>query len=364
MTFDESDGSGHILIDQCKRGSLKMQSRRIRGRCITAACLLTALTTRGVSADTARPEEVSLLGVRLMANFSDVMRKFGQPNEIQVGEPTVSGTGQTVGAGPRMGGMMGGPGGMMGGPGMMMRGGGGSMPGPMMRSGGSSMPGIMMGGSGSSFPGGGMPGGMMGSGGGSSFPGGGMSGYQGMAGRGLPGMGGRQGGPGGSGGFPGMSVATGGAGESTETTWWYNFPQKGLHYSFLFNKEGHVIQIQAYGEKPDAKIVAPRTARGITLGSDLGAVIRKYGWSNDGETTGDYVLMRYGKRDRIAFQTIHNKVLGIVLGRVNPQTTYIGNASYSGMGGPGGYRGMGMGAGYPGGAGRFPGGNSGGGSSE
>jgi hypothetical protein len=198
-------------------------------------------------------------------------------------------------------------------------------------------------------------------------------GIPGMAGKGggLPGLGGPPMGypgmGGSSGGYPGMGGAAGAAGANTaedsgETTWWYHFPHEGLHYSFLFNKEGKVIQIQAYGQKPASKIVAPRSAQGITLGTDFGQVISKYGWSNDGEHSGDYVVMRYsqedryGRKDRIAFQSRHNKVLGIVLGVVNKEAEAAMKAMTAGYpGGPGGYPGMGgpgMGTrGYPGGPG-------------
>src|SRR5580704_18132260 len=85
--------------------------------------------------------------------------------------------------------------------------------------------------------------------------------------------------------------------------------------------------------EPAPKIVAPRSAQGITLGSDFGQVIRRYGWSNDGENSGNYVVMRYGKQDRIAFQSRNNKVLGIVLGRVRPEPPIVGNGLMMGGGG-------------------------------
>jgi hypothetical protein len=314
--------------------SLTMQIRITRARGIAAVGLLTAMASFGALAqtpDTVRPE-TSLLGVHLLATYNDVLSKFGQPNEIQVGDPTVSGQGQlpansgaSSGTGfPGMGGKGGGMPGMM--PGGML-GKGGGMPG---------MPGMMPGGM-SGGRGGGMAGGPPG-----MMPGGMMPGK----GIGLPGMGGPAGS---SGGYPGMGGGSAGGNntveDSGETTWWYHFPHQGLHYSFLFNKEGRVIQIQAYGQQPAPKIAAPRSAQGITLGSDFGLVIRKYGWSNDGEHSGDYVVMRYGKLDRIAFQSRHNRVLGIVLGRVSPETARPATVGLTG--------------GYPGGSGT-PGGNPGG----
>jgi hypothetical protein len=147
---------------------------------------------------------------------------------------------------------------------------------------------------------------------------GGLPGFQG-SGPNLPGV------PGSGGGFPGMGgfgMNMGGANNQAvvgnETTWWYHFPKQGLHYSFLFNRQGHVIQIQAYGYKAVSNLPAARTAEGITLGASLGDVIRRYGWSSDGEHTGDYVVLRYGAPDQLAFQSRHNQIIGIVLGLVKP----------------------------------------------
>jgi hypothetical protein len=103
------------------------------------------------------------------------------------------------------------------------------------------------------------------------------------------------------------------------TTWWYNFPKLGIHYSFLFNKQGRVIQIQAYGDKPQPHMVNPRTAEGITFGSSLGTVVQRYGWSNSGTNNGTYVQLEYGLHNRIAFQLSDNHVVGIVLGVVETQ---------------------------------------------
>lgn len=136
---------------------------------------------------------------------------------------------------------------------------------------------------------------------------GGVGGLPGMGMSGMPGYG------------PGGLTAANGAQQGVpgvETTWWYHYPKDGLHYSFLFDRKGRVIQIQAYGYKPSAKVTAPRTAEGITLGTPLGQVIRRYGWSNDGDNAGDYIVLRYGAPDQIAFQSRHNQVVGIVLGLV------------------------------------------------
>lgn len=155
---------------------------------------------------------------------------------------------------------------------------------------------------------------------------GGMPGYPGMPGAamGRPGMPGMPGalpgfpGAGGAGmlpGYPGANLNNtpqyGPEEQTQETTWWYHYPQKGLHYAFLFNNDGRVIQIQEYGWKGGGK-----TTEGVGLGSGLGQVIRQYGWSNDGDRTGDNLTLIYGGRDRLAIQLLRHRVAGITLGLV------------------------------------------------
>ena len=291
-----------------------------------------SVTTSAVLAQspTKRPE-VGLLGVPLLSTFRTVLNKFGQPTVIQPGTPSASalpaaptsqtGNNQRGGGLPGLPGM---PGGMMGAPGMMGPGGpgmggyGNSMPG--MPGGMTGAPGMMgpggpgMGGYGNSMPG--MPGGMMGA------PGMMGPGGPGMGGLSRPGIGGRRGAGGPGMGFPGGG-GMGGMMNSEEapnlTTWWYNFPKLGIHYSFLFNKQGRVIQIQAYGDKPQPHMVNPKTAEGITFGSSLGTVVQRYGWSNSGTNNGSYVQLEYGLHNRIAFQLSDNHVVGIVLGVVETQ---------------------------------------------
>jgi len=297
----------------------------MRGVATTGALLL--LASGGVLASPGTPApENSLMGVPLMANYREVLHKYGQPQEIQVG----GGSGVPAGG---MGGAQSGPSGMRG----MMPGMGGpaGMRGMIPGAGGppAGLPG---------FPGGagGMAGGKFGMMG--ARPG--MGGPPGAGGPpGMPGMGGPEGGrgmiPGGGGppaglpGFPGGAggMAGGKAGmfggnagggnasqgtEQQETTWWYHFPQKGLHVAFLFNHEGRVIQIQEYGWKGGT-----RTRQGIGLGSTLGQLIQRYGWSNDGEHANlgghEMVTMRYGGNHKLAFQLVDNKVVGITLGAVH-----------------------------------------------
>ena len=224
-----------------------------------------ALVSGRPSAATAQSRGVfvadSFLGVRLDKDrFSDVMKRYGAPHEIQAGGPRLTDSMLAAGTNP--------------------------------------------------------------AGGGSE----GNSGAPGGPGRGLPGFpGGPQGGPPGSPGGFGSGSGSRGSGNSddekilytdqTETTWWYHFARKGkpsYHYAFTFNKEGRVIQIQEYGFYDGGK-----TQAGIGLGAPLGAVIRAYGFSTDGERgDNDKLTLRYGGTNRLAFQMVSNKVLGITLARV------------------------------------------------
>ena len=162
---------------------------------------------------------------------------------------------------------------------------------------------------------------------------GGMPGMMGTGGMG-PGMPGMMGGPGGSGGMgPGMPGMMGGSGASSgasaqetdpgEVTWWYHYPEQGIHYAFLMNKKGNVIQIQQYGWDASKAVkvkgkmihVKNRTRQGIGLGSTFAQILTKYNFSTDGERTGDNMVMRYGNETSIlAFQLVNNKVAGITLG--------------------------------------------------
>jgi hypothetical protein len=105
-----------------------------------------------------------------------------------------------------------------------------------------------------------------------------------------------------------------------ETTWWYHDQQTGLHIAFVFNRVGQIIQIGEYGPKKLQKmhgVLVPNagaTRRGLVLGNSMGAVIGKYGWSLDGAHSADNVILRFGRRDKVAFQMVHNSILGITIG--------------------------------------------------
>lgn len=331
---------------------------RITKRVLVCTSVSAALALMSFGTQAA-PAETGLLGVKLRATFADVMKKLGQPNRIEPGEGTQSAgeTTTTPGAAAGSAGMMAGvpgmmlgapgPGGMAG-PGMpggggrpMMAGmpsmgsggmsmGGAMLPGlpsmggmapgmPSMPSGGGSSMGMMMGlaggpgmpsmstGGGMSGPGmpgggrmrGGMSGGMTGPGGmmsgmmgGLPMPGGMSSGMPGPGSM-IPGLGAS--GPGMMGGAEGMAAGGGSAGDTGEVTWVY---EKGpATTKILFDKEGRVIQIQAYGYSGVA------TAAGkVSLGDAYDKILRIYGWPESPSNEGGNIIARYPKRSNVAFQ--------------------------------------------------------------
>jgi hypothetical protein len=178
--------------------------------------------------------------------------------------------------------------------------------------------GSMMRGGGSPYGSGGSP---FSPGGGGPMTGGGLPGFSSGGGKmgddgdraisassggGLPRFPGGAGGPGsggpmmagasGGGGLPGSAATQQEAG-TVETTWWYNDKKKGVYRAFLFNKDGRVIQMQLFGYKG-----GDRTKRGVGLGSTLGQVIQRYNWTTDGTRVGDNMMLRYGGREKLAFQ--------------------------------------------------------------
>ena len=311
--------------------------------------------------------ERTLAGVRLNASSRTVLSKFGNPNEIYIGDigVRIPGTGAQQGGGMGMG--MGDEGGMAGGAGMMggMMGssgpsmggmGGGSGPraggSGMMSSSGPSMGGMgggsgprggasgmmgssgMMGGMAGGMAGrmGGMAGGMAGGGGGGkmgSMGGGGgskmgggdgeMGGMGGMGG----GMGGMMGGMGGMmGGDTGGAVGSFGRTQSSvarqqEVTWVYNRTTKdakgqttAISYEFLINPGGAISQIRCLGYhspiKPSTQTPSITTQKGIRLGSSYVEILRAYGQPDSYEKAGNILVLSYPKK-HVQFQLINQK---------------------------------------------------------
>jgi hypothetical protein len=250
-----------------------------------------------VSSALAQAGERELMNIRIWRTYKDVLEKYGRPTRIEVGEVAgATGTGSGNGGGMAGGGMMGGAPGMMGSGGMM--------------SGRMGLPGMggmgMMGSTGMM--------GMMGGGGMSSGaailgrPDGGGTGRgrMGMPGKGAEDI---------DGGMPGAGGMMGGAEQQTSTegevTWVY---ERGpLTFMFLFNKDGRIIQIQAYGHKGPAV-----TSKGITLGSTVDQIYSKYGWSAKQFRVGSSLALDFSEKHHVAFQLAGYggkpmKVVGIVV---------------------------------------------------
>jgi len=330
--------------------------------------------------------EKSLLGIRVLQTYRNVMALYGMPTRIyRFGEtvltvPSVDANGNptggiraldTAGNGSMTAGF--GGGGLMGGmPGMGRMGGG--MPGMP--------PGMMSGGPMGSMSGApvGMPPSM-------------MQGYQaamnrgaggpGMGGPSLPGMSGPMGGRGAGGGMPGMPGSMGGAtgrgpggsnlpqsggptfAQSGGFMWVYFYPKQELMYWFLFNTDGRVVAIVEKGKNQGKP-----TSRGISLGSAVKSVYEQYGWPNSMDRQGDAIALHYNIRSHVQFQIINNKVTEVAVFLTEDQhaieSDTVGGRGGMGAGGMGGLAGGRGGMGRPslgvGGGGMRPSLSAGGGS--
>jgi hypothetical protein len=167
---------------------------------------------------------------------------------------------------------------------------------------------------------------------GSGQPGFGTGGEQG-------GMGGPQGGPPGF-GQPPRSGDFGGAQGQTriETEIIYLYRVKGgSTYLFQFNKDGRVVQISAYGRRPDPRV---RTSRGVGFNDPYSKVVSSYGHPDEHAFGGDIYVIRYNKLG-VAFQfdAKTNRVTGIFVAAGIPTLgagfVQLGGGSQAG-GGPAG----------------------------
>ncbi len=161
-------------------------------------------------------------------------------------------------------------------------------------------------------------------------------------------------------GFSGDFGGTGNTGQSrVENEMVYVFRAKGGSvYTFQFNKDGRVVQISAYGRRPDPKV---RTNRGIGFNATYAQVIRAYGYPTEHVMQGDVYVVRYNRLG-VAFQleTRTNRVTGIFVAAGIPT---IG-AGFTGLGGqqqPGGFGGPSAPGGFggPPAPGGMPGGRGG-----
>lgn len=342
----------------------------------SAVCLAAAsmMVLAAAPSNAAQRAERELLGIRIWRNYRDVLKKYGPPTRIEIGEAIGQPGGQPGGGGyagaagvgaalPGMpaGGLPGLPG--FGGPAMMPGGAMPQMPGaiPGMISGmpPTATPGRVgaMGPMGPAMaPGTGatgrsplqlgrsrrdlreeeeipgiIPGPMVGTRGLSPMAVG--PGRPGVPGAVMPGMLDVPGiGPGGMLGplgvaarQPGAVGFTGAGGTQSsemaagEVTWVY---EKGPHtFMFLFNKDGRVIQISSYGYKGGGV-----TSRGVRLGDPVHKVYAAYGWTDKVIRSGNNLTLDYGESSHVAFQLTDlgdgkgYKVVGIIVALTERQT--------------------------------------------
>lgn len=101
----------------------------------------------------------------------------------------------------------------------------------------------------------------------------------------------------------------------------------GSTYVFQFNKDGRVVQISAYGRRPDSKA---RTSRGIRLGDPYSKIIELYQQPDEHAFSDDVFVARYNKLG-VAFQieAKTNRVTGIIVAAGIPSL----GAGFTGLGG-------------------------------
>lgn len=312
---------------------MKIPFRLRGGAAATAGTALFVLTTLAATQAAAPSYEKSLAGIRLSSTSKSVLARFGNPNEVVIGDVGIrqgpnsgqNGAGGAPGSGdqggfPGAGGggsslpSLGSPGGFSGGEGGVSATPGGGKFGPP----GGGFPGAPGGGFGGP-PGGGFPG----------APGGGFGGPPGGGFPGAPGGGlGSGDNSGGLGGGP--SVGAFGQNQSTfarqqEVTWIYNrkfTDKKGaqqlVSYEFLIGPSGYVSQIRVTGYTGGNT----RTKRGISLGSTYKDVVRVYGYPEEHAVYGTTLVASYRNRAHLSFQFLNDRVIKNNI--INPGNKVIG----------------------------------------
>lgn len=158
----------------------------------------------------------------------------------------------------------------------------------------------------------GASGGMPGSGGGPGSSGGPSSGGGPSASASMPTPGGK-GGRGGSGGSPGSGL---GGGDDSSTTfgqsggyiWVYHYPFTERLYLFLFNAQGRLLVTFERG-----RYGGGGTSTGLALGSSLGAVYSQYGWPDNVEEQGPGVVLNYSQKHHLLVAVLKGKVVGLAV---------------------------------------------------
>ncbi|MES2463392.1 MAG: hypothetical protein V4671_22695 [Armatimonadota bacterium] len=287
----------------------------------TAGTALFALATLGTATQAAAPAyEKSLAGIRLSTTSKSVLARYGNPNEIVIGDVGIR-QGPNNGQGQPGSDPNGGPGGPgssslppLGNPG------GFGSPGGFSPDGGP--PGDVGGGKSPGFPG--SPGGFPGAPGGFGAPGGGFPGGDESGRGGFPGGGGLGSGAG------GPAVGAFGQTQSTfarqqEVTWIYNrkfTDKKGaqqlVSYEFLIGPSGIVSQIRVTGYTGGNT----KTSKGIGLGSTYRDVVRVYGYPEEHAVYGTTLVASYRNRAHISFQFLNDRVIKNNV--INPGNKVIG----------------------------------------
>jgi Protein interacting with poly(A)-binding protein len=310
-------------------------------RCGAAVALAaTATLMLPLAANAQTRYERSLAGIRLNSQSTSVLRLYGNPNEVVIGNtgvrlPPQGGQG---GQGQQGTGFPGAPGafpgsGFPGTPGAPGAFPGSGFPGASGPARGPSASGLSAGGAasvgprgpagpqGRGFPGapggfagaaglpqgpggfpggpGGFPGGFPGAppgagefGDGTGFPGSGFPG-SGFPGSGFPGAGGV------GGGIGAFGQTTSTLARQQEVTWIYNRKSGNdiVSYEFLIGPSGQVIQIRALGYTGPV-----RTSRGIKLGSDYRDVVRAYGYPESHFMSNGILVADYKNKAHAQFQ--------------------------------------------------------------
>ena len=265
--------------------------RNIAARRTTFRAAATLIATAALGATIAThamaAAEHSLAGIRVFSSSSAVLKKFGSPDEVRVGQFT------TGAAGIQIPGGAGGPGGA-------------GYPGG--RGGAQGAPGGYPGGQGGSP--GGYPGSQSNGGGEDSSPGAlpGLSGGGGLTGEG----GGYPGAPSGPGGYPGGAASQSGmaVAQKSSVTWIYDRPDGGS-LEFTMSSDGRVVQIHASGFKGSV-----RTDKGVALGMKLNQVNDKYGYPESQFINGKILTETYTERSHAAFQFYGGRLVGIIVAAV------------------------------------------------
>ncbi len=278
-----------------------------------------AVSTRTADAQADQYERY-LAGIKLNSRAGNVLKYYGNPNDVVIGDvgfrdqPAGAGGGAAgqAGAGAGQAGRSGGVGGgsqsLGGGRGSLGRGGGGppaGFGGPPAGFGG---PPAGFGGPPAGFGGppagfGGPPAGFGGAGrGGGEELGGGLPGGFGGAPAGLGGggVGGAQGG-----GVGGFGATQSNTSPQQETTWIYNrrAGKDVISYEFLVGTGGTVSQIRAIGYA-GGNI---KTSKGVQLGTTYKNVVLKYGVPEEQFRVGRSLIASYRGKNHVVFQFLNQR---------------------------------------------------------